>query len=67
MDASTLDQIMSSCPELKKLDLSGLSVVNDAMIINLADHSPNLTQLNLKGCKQVSTNISIRELEEFRG
>ncbi|BFY97345.1 hypothetical protein BsWGS_00392 [Bradybaena similaris] len=54
MDASTLDQIMSSCPELKKLDLSGLSVVNDAMIINLADHSPNLTQLNLKGCKQVT-------------
>lgn len=57
MDVSTLDQIMSSCPNLDMLDLSGLSIVGDAMIISLADHSPKLTQLNLKGCKQVSTQI----------
>ncbi|XP_055876177.1 F-box/LRR-repeat protein 2-like [Biomphalaria glabrata] len=54
MDVNLLDQIMYSCPNLKILDVSGLNEVTDQMIITLADHSPKLTQLHLKGCKQVT-------------
>ncbi|BFZ02165.1 hypothetical protein BsWGS_05204 [Bradybaena similaris] len=54
MDISMLDCIMVSCPNLVLLELPNLSTVSDEMIINLADHSPKLTHLDLSGCKQVT-------------
>ncbi|GFR75159.1 F-box/LRR-repeat protein 2-like isoform X2 [Elysia marginata] len=54
MDICTLDLIISSCPSLESLDLSGLSDVTDAMVMSLADHAPRLSKVNLKSCKLVS-------------
>ncbi|GFO23898.1 F-box/lrr-repeat protein 20, partial [Plakobranchus ocellatus] len=54
MDVGMLDLIMSSCPNLETLDLSGLSDVTDTMVMDLADHAPRLSQVNLKSCKLVT-------------
>ena len=55
MDTSVLDQVMTSCPNLEVLDLSGLTSITDDMLISLADHTPHLSKIYLKGCKLVST------------
>lgn len=54
MDISMLDLMISSCPNLETLDLSGLSDVTDAMVMSLADHAPKLTQVSLKSCKLIT-------------
>ncbi|KAK3776751.1 hypothetical protein RRG08_040317 [Elysia crispata] len=54
MDVIMLDLMISSCPNLETLDLSGLSEVTDAMVMSLADHAPKLSQVNLKSCKLVT-------------
>lgn len=62
MDISILDSIMVRCPNLVLLELPNLSTVNDEMIINLADHSPKLTHLDLSGCKQVGSDLSVLKI-----
>ena len=45
--------LADNCLNLKRLDLSGVPCVDDALVSSLK-HCKKLSHLNIKGCKQVS-------------
>ena len=48
-----IGEIAACCPSLHKLRLAGMKVVDDELLIAVAENCKHLSGINIKGCGQV--------------
>nr|KAG5705140.1 hypothetical protein BaRGS_030857 [Batillaria attramentaria] len=54
LDASVLSVVAATCHELRLLEISGVVLVNDELLYQLAENCHQLSHLGIKGCRQIA-------------